>query len=62
MSTVEEIEKAIPKLSKLEVLEIRDWIDDYLENDLELTDDVAAKLDEARSEVSSGQFTTRQAD
>ena len=44
MSTLKEIEAAITKLSRAEIEEIREWIDDYLEDQLELTDGVKAKL------------------
>lgn len=60
MSTVQEIEAAIPKLSRAQIEEIRAWIDDYLEDQLELTDDVKAKLDQSRQEISGGNYTTRQ--
>jgi hypothetical protein len=60
MSTVQEIEAAIPKLSRAEVEEIRAWIDDFLEDQLELTDEVKAKLDESRREIADGNYTTRQ--
>ena len=60
MSTVKEIEAAIPKLSRAEIEEIRDWIDDYLEDRFELTDEVKAKLDHSRREIATGQYTTRQ--
>ena len=60
MSTVKEIEAAIPKLSRAEVVEIREWIEDYLDDQMELTDDVKAKLDQSRREIAAGQFTTRQ--
>ena len=60
MSTVKEIEAAIPKLSRAEIEEIRDWIDDYLEDRFELTDEVKAKLDQSRREIATGQYTTRQ--
>jgi len=60
MSTVQEIEAAIPRLSRAEVEEIRAWIDDFLEDQLELTDEVKAKLDESRSEIAAGNYTTRQ--
>ena len=60
MSTVREIEAAIPKLSRVEIEEIRDWIDDYLEDRLELTDDVKVNLDQSRAEIAAGQYTTRQ--
>ena len=60
MSTVTEIQAAIPKLSRKEIEQIREWIDDYLEDDLELSDDVKAKLDQSRAEIAAGRFTTRQ--
>ena len=60
MSTVKEIQAAIPKLSREQVEEIRQWIDDYLEDQLELTDDVKAKLDQSRREIAAGQYTTRE--
>jgi hypothetical protein len=60
MSTVTEIQAAIPKLSREEIEQIREWIDDYLEDDLELSDEVKAKLDQSRAEIAGGRFTTRQ--
>jgi recombinational DNA repair ATPase RecF len=60
MSTVKEIQAAIPTLSREEIEQIRTWIDDYLEDPLELTDDVKAKLDQSRREIAAGQYTTRQ--
>jgi hypothetical protein len=60
MSTVQEIEAAIPRLSRAEIEEIRAWIDDFLEDQLELTDEVKAKLDESRREIAAGHYTTRQ--
>ena len=60
MSSVQEIEAVIPKLSRAEIEEVRAWIDDFLEDQLELTDEVKAKLDQSRREIAAGQFTTRQ--
>ena len=60
MSTVKEIQAAITNLSREEIEQIRKWIDDYLEDQLELTDEVKAKLDESRREIAAGQYTTRQ--
>ena len=57
MSTVKEIQAAIPTLSREEIEQIRTWIDDYLEDQLELTDDVKAKLDQSRREIAAGQCT-----
>jgi hypothetical protein len=60
MSSVQEIEAVIPKLSRAEVEEVRAWIDDFLEDQLELTDEVKAKLDQSRREIAEGNYTTRQ--
>ena len=60
VSTAEEIRTAIPKLSRAEIEAIREWIDDYLEDRLELTDETKAKLDQSRREIAAGQYTTRQ--
>jgi hypothetical protein len=60
VSTVEEIRTAIPKLSRAEIEAIREWIDDYLEDRLELADEIKTKLDQSRREIAAGQYTTRQ--
>ena len=60
MSTVKEIQAAIPKLSLGEIEQIRTWIDHYLEDQLELTEEVKAKLDQSRREIAAGNYTTRQ--
>ena len=60
MSSVQEIEAVIPKLSRAEVEEVRAWIDDFLEDQMELNDDVKAKLDQSRREITEGNYTTRQ--
>jgi len=60
MSSVQEIEAVIPKLTRAEVEEVRAWIDDFLEDQLELTDDVKATLDQSRREIADGNYTTRQ--
>lgn len=56
MSTVQEIEAVIPKLSRAEIEEVRAWIDDFLEDQLELTDEVKARLDQSRREIAEGNF------
>ena len=60
MSTVKEIQAAIPNLSREEVEQIREWLDDYLEDRLELSDEVKVKLDKSRTEIAAGHYTTRQ--
>jgi hypothetical protein len=60
MSRVKEIQEAIPRLSRQEIEDVRDWIDNYLENQLELTDKIKTKLEQSRREIASGRYKTRQ--
>jgi len=60
MSTVQEIEAAIPKLARPELEELKGWFDDFYEDQLDLTDEVKAKLDQAREEIRVGNYRTRQ--
>ena len=60
MSTVQEITAAIPRLSRQELEQLRAWFDDFYEDQLELTDEVKAKLDEGRRDIQEGRFRTRQ--
>ena len=60
MSTVQEIEAAIPKLSREELQQFYAWLENYIEDHLELTEEVKARLDESRREIAAGNYTTRQ--
>ena len=51
MSTVQEIEAAIPRLSRTELEQLRAWFEEYLEDQLELTEEVKSKLEESRREI-----------
>jgi len=57
MSTVSEIESAISKLSLDEKQSIRDWLDDIIEDQLEVTDDFKAKVDRAKREIAQGVYS-----
>jgi hypothetical protein len=60
VSTIQEIEAAIPRLRREEIEALRAWIDEYLEDQLELTDEVKRRLDQSRREIADGNYTTRQ--
>jgi len=60
MSTVQEIEAAIPNLSRAELERFHAWLVDYMEDQLELTDDVKTKIEESRREIARGEYTTRE--
>ncbi len=51
MGTVQEIEAAIPRLKREEIEALRSWIDEYLEEQMELTDTVKQRLDQSRREI-----------
>ena len=59
MSAVQEIQAAIMDLSRHEIESLLSWIDDYLEDPLELSDEVQAKLDQSRRKIAEGHCTTR---
>ncbi len=40
--------------------QVRAWIEDYLEDQLALSDEVAAKVDQSRREIAAGNYTARQ--
>jgi hypothetical protein len=60
MSTVQEIQAAIPKLSAQELADLKAWLDDFFEDQLKLKDEVSAELDQSRAEIASGLYHTRQ--
>lgn len=60
MRTLSEIKAAISKLSQSEVEELLLWIENYLEDQLELTDEVKGQLDQSRREIAEGRYITHQ--
>ena len=52
----------MPRLSREELREFHAWFEDYVEEHLELTDEVKARLDESRREIAAGNYTTRRPD
>ena len=54
MSTVQEIESAITKLPLEKQEAIRDWLDEAIEAQLELSEEFKAKIKRARQEIAAG--------
>ena len=54
MSTVQEIESAITTLTLEEKEAIRDWLDEAIEQQLEVSDEFKAKIQRARQEIAAG--------
>ena len=59
MSTVKEIESAIQKLSPTEVKELANWIEDYLEDELEMTDEFKASIERGKQDIAAGRTRVR---
>jgi hypothetical protein len=54
MSTVQEIESAITKLPLEKQEALRDWLDEAIEAQLELSEEFKAKIQRARQEIAAG--------
>jgi hypothetical protein len=57
MSSVEEIESALAKLTLDEKQAIRDWLDDLIEDQLEVNDEFKAKVQRAKQEIADGVYS-----
>ena len=55
MSTVQEIEAAIKKLTPTELAQVRDWLEDFVEDQREFTDEFKAKIDRSRQAMLAGE-------
>jgi hypothetical protein len=61
MSTVQEIESAITKLPLEKKEALRDWLDETIEEQLEVSDAFKAKIQRAKREIAAGVYSrTRQ--
>ena len=54
MSKVEQIEVELEKLSPAELRQVRDWLNDFVEDRLEFTPEFESAIRESESEMSSG--------
>ena len=54
MSSVQEIESALARLSLDEKEAVRDWLDDAIEDQLEVSDAFAAKIRRAKQDLDAG--------
>lgn len=60
MSTVREIEEALPNLTLKELAHLRDVIEESLEDEMEINVEVAAKIEQSKREIAEGRSSTRQ--
>lgn len=63
MSSAKEIEAALTRLSLEDLQTVRDWLDDFIEDQLEVSDEFKTKIQRARQEVADGVYSrTRKPD
>lgn len=58
-SNVREIEQAIRTLPRSEIERLREWIENYLEDQLEITDEFAARIERGKTDISQGKVRVR---
>jgi hypothetical protein len=54
VSKVQEIEAALQQLSPGELRQVREWLEDFIEDQLEFTDTAKAAIEEAERELAAG--------
>jgi hypothetical protein len=54
MSTVQEIESAISRLSPEDMRRVRDWLENQLEDQLEMTAEFQARIEQSEAEMAAG--------
>jgi hypothetical protein len=61
-SDVQEIEQAIRSLPRPEVEQLREWIENFLEDQLELTDEFKASIERGKRDIAEGNIRVREGD
>lgn len=59
-SDVLEIEQAIQGLPRAEVERLREWIENFLEDQLEVSDEFAASIERGKKDVAAGNIRVRE--
>jgi hypothetical protein len=59
---VQEIEQAIRTLPRREVEQLREWIENFLEDQFEFTDEFAASIDRAKKDIAEGNIRVRESE
>jgi hypothetical protein len=54
MSSVKDIESALTRLSLEDLQVVRDWLDDFIEDQLEVSEEFSAKIQSAKEEIARG--------
>jgi hypothetical protein len=59
---VQEIEQAIRTLPRREVEQLREWIENFLEDQFEVTDEFAASIDRGKKDIVEGNIRVRESE
>ena len=54
MSTVQEIEAAIKKLAPRELQRVHEWLEDFIEDQMEFTDEFKGEIARAKADLANG--------
>jgi hypothetical protein len=57
VSTVKQIESALERLPVEDLQAVRDWLDDFLETHLEVSEEFKAKIQRANQEIADGVYS-----
>lgn len=56
MSMLEQVEAQVKQLSKAEQEALRDWLENMLEDELEMTDEFKAKIERGEQDIRAGRI------
>jgi predicted transcriptional regulator len=59
---VREIEQAIRTLPRTDIEQLRNWIENYLEDQLELSEEFQARIEKGKRDLAEGRVRTHQPD
>jgi hypothetical protein len=59
MDAVQKFEQAAESLSRADLIRLRAWLDDKIEDNLVVRDEVVSAIAQARGEIASGKATLR---
>jgi mRNA-degrading endonuclease RelE of RelBE toxin-antitoxin system len=59
MKTLEQIEADVQKLSPEEQEQLRDWLENLLEDRLELKEEFKAEIESAKKDIAEGRYRVR---
>jgi hypothetical protein len=57
MSTVKQIESALERLPLEDLQTVHDWLEDFIEEQLEVSDEFKAKIQRANQEIADGMYS-----